>query len=361
VFDVVILGAGPAGSAAAIELSRAGRRVLLMDRQNFPRTKVCGGCLTGPAAAHLAHLLGPTRNRPGIPGRRITFVIGSYRLSCDPKGTTWMAPRAELDGRLAETAKEAGAEVWFGTQGALEPTDDDWQVAVGTERIQAEYILLATGLNGLTAKLGIRNVCRSRPMIAQQWVQPLHSSLPPLGCVELHWLRAGYVGLATPSADGCVVAIACDSRCAANESAFDGLRRMNPGAEIWNSLSAHAPRCFGAKGTAGFPWIPDRLGDANVILIGDAAGYAEPYSGEGIGQAMVSARCAAQAVLEGKDVLHAYGALMRRNHQRIVRRTRWVRAVLRSSIVQYIASKRPVLPQPWLSRLVEGVHVKGAW
>src|SRR5262245_14627681 len=99
--DVVIIGAGPAGSAAAIELSRAGRRVILIERKTFPRAKVCGGCLSGPAAARLKQLLGPNAKPPGIPGSQVSFVIGSYRLTCHPEGTTWMVSRAEMDARLA--------------------------------------------------------------------------------------------------------------------------------------------------------------------------------------------------------------------------------------------------------------------
>ena len=355
--DVAIIGAGPAGSAAAIELARAGRSVLLIDGKTFPRTKVCGGCLSGPATTRFKQLLGPGRDLPGVPGARISFVIGSYRLSVDPDGATWMVPRAEMDAALAAAAEEAGAQSSFGRAATLEQTDGRWDVIVGTERIRAGVVLVATGLSGLPKTLGIRNRCPSRPMVAQQWIQPAEPSLPALGHVELHWLREGYVGLATSDADTCVVAIGCDRPDAVGESAWDRLRRLNPKAEIWDLLSADAPRRYGARGTAGFPWIPDALSDRNVLLIGDAAGYAEPYSGEGIGQAMCSAACAAEAILAGGDISAQYARLMRRHHQRIVRRTQWVRTVLRSGIVQYIASKRPMLPRQWLSRLVEGVHV----
>ncbi len=356
--DVAIIGAGPAGSAAAIELARAGRSVLLIDGKTFPRAKVCGGCLSGSATTRFKQLLGPGRDLPGVPGARISFVIGSYRLTVDPNGATWMVPRAEMDAALAAAAEEAGATTSFGRAATLEQADERWDVIVGTERVRAGVVLVAAGLSALPRTLGIRNRCPSHPMVAQQWIQPAGPSLPALGHVELHWLREGYVGLATPDTDMCVVAIGCDRPDTAGESAWDRLRRLNPKAEIWEMLSADAPRRYAARGTAGFPWIPDALSDRNVLLIGDAAGYAEPYSGEGIGQAMCSAACAARAVLEGGDIAARYAGLMRRHHQRIVRRTQWVRAVLRSEFVQYIASKRPMLPRQWLSRLVESVHVR---
>lgn len=356
--DVAIIGAGPAGSAAAIELARAGRSVLLIDAKTFPRSKVCGGCLSGSATARFKQLLGPDRDIPGVPGAQISFVIGSYRLTVDPHGATWMVARAEMDAALAAAAADAGARTAFGESATLVWADERWDVLLGSERVRANVVLLASGLGGLPRQLGIRNLCPSRPMVAQQWIQPAGSDLPPLAHVELHWLRDGYVGLATPHADTCVVAIGCDRPDTAGESAWDRLRRLNPKAKIWDILSADAPREYGARGTAGFPWLPDTLSNANALLIGDAAGYAEPYSGEGIGQAMCSAACAAQAVLANGNIAADYADLMHRRHRRIVRRTRWLRTVLRSEAVQYLASKRPLLPRRWLSRLVEGVHVR---
>jgi len=357
--DVAIIGAGPAGASAAIELARAGRRVILLDKKQFPRTKVCGGCLSGPAAARLKLLLGPDREPPGVPGCQISFVIGSYRLTCDSAGATWMVPRADMDAALADAAAEAGADIRYGSAASIEKSERGWDVLLGTERIQADWVLVATGLSGLPAKMGIRNSATGSSMIAQQWIQPARSSLPSLGNVELHWLRGGYVGLATPHPSECCVALACDAPETSHESAYERLQRLNPDSSLWDVLPADAPRRYGARGTAGFPWVPNCLGDHNALLIGDAAGYAEPYSGEGIGQAMCSASCAAQAILTGGDVHAAYARLMQRFHGRIVRRTRWVRAVLRLPLVHYIASKRPVLPRQWLTSLVKRVHVTG--
>jgi len=355
-FDVVIVGAGPAGSAAAIELARNGRRVLVIERMHFPRPKVCGGCLSGLGAAYLRSLLGANTKLPGRPTRSVTFVAGRLRLTCHPDGATWMAARAELDQSLATTAQNEGAIYRFGTAAALQLENDQWCLRIGHERIRPPLVLLASGLGGLVQHVGIQGKNVGAPMIAQQWVQPADRPLPQLGEVELHWLRGGYVGLATPLPGECVVALAARVSSLQGISAFDRLRRLNPDAPIMKALSHDAPRRFSARGTAGFPWLPERLGDRNLLLVGDAAGYAEPYSGEGIGQALRSGACAAAAVLEDRDVLEGYSARMRSN-RRTFWRARLVSRVLEFPGVHALASNCPVMPRELLTRLVARMHV----
>jgi flavin-dependent dehydrogenase len=175
----------------------------------------------------------------------------------------------------------------------------------------------------------------------------------------LHWLRGGYVGLASPRAGECVVALAAWRSPEAGESAYERLRRLNRDAGLWSVLPDHAPRQYGARGTAGFPWRPRRLGIGNLLLIGDAAGYQEPYTGEGIGLALVSAECATAAILSDGDILAGYRERMRRNHHPVVRRARWLGRLLHMPLVSRLAAMPPMLPQGLLARLVHHVHVKG--
>jgi len=359
-FDVAIIGAGPAGSAAAIELARAGRRTILIEKKHFPREKVCGGCLSGPATARLRQLLGPERPLPGVGVTEATLVIGSYRLTCRPNGTTRMVPRSVLDACLAEAAAAAGAQVRYGSPASLERGSAGWEVVLGDERILAGTVLIACGLSGLPHRLGIQARESRRRLIGQMWFQPAEPPLPPIGCIELHWLRGGYVGLATPEADRCVVAIAVDAAEHSTGHVFEYLRQRNPQASIWGILPPDGPRRFNAIGTAGFPWMPERLGVDNVLLVGDAAGFEEPYTGEGIGQAMRSAACAVRAILEDGKPLGRYTALMRGRHRAVMRRTRRVRRLLDLPLTHYLAQRWPVLPRGLLSRLMEQIHVKGA-
>lgn len=396
--DVAIVGAGPAGASAAIRLVRAGQRVVLIDRKPFPREKICGGCLSGPALNHLEKLLGSARPLPGIEGTRITFTIGRYRLNCRPAGRTRIVDRAEFDTLLVREALRAGAEGLFGNAATILPNKcvresrvklpagktgvaSPFTVRVAGREVRANTILVATGVGGLAAKLVEGAPTRPSGMFAQRWVQPSGPGLPAPGEVELHWLAGGYVGLASPRPGEVVVALAAKRgrearvrslrracrashekkhRDEAPQNAFGRLRGLNPDAAIWELLPADAPRRFQARGSAGFPWKPRSLGFGNVLLVGDAAGYEEPYTGEGIGLALLSGICAAGAILAGGNILADYSGLMTRYHEPIARRTRWISRGLQMPFLGWLAGIRPILPQTVLARLVERVHVKGA-
>ena len=113
-WDVIVVGAGPAGSVTARELARRGRRVLLVDKAIFPRMKVCGCCLNSAAIRTLerlglAHVL-----EGAIPLDRVRIAAGARSADVNlPRGMA--LSREVLDARLVEAAIEAGAEFRPGT------------------------------------------------------------------------------------------------------------------------------------------------------------------------------------------------------------------------------------------------------
>ncbi len=156
-----------------------------------------------------------------------------------------------------------------------------------------------------------------------------------------------------------MVALAAENAGATNESVLERLRRLNPHNRVWEGIPPDATRRYRAKGIGGFPWRPDALGAGNVLLIGDAAGYEEPFTGEGIGQALCSGAWAAEVTIGGDDVLRRYTLGMRRYHRVSHLRLRLVARLLRGRAVQHLASRRPVLPRAPFLRLIEHVHARG--
>lgn len=352
--DVAIVGAGPAGSTAAIRLARAGRRVILVDRATFPRPKVCGGCISGLGAGQLFDLAGSEARPPGRRTAKITFTIGRRRFVVDPRGAGWIVRRDELDAWLVDLAQRSGAMARFGAPAALARDDERWSVRVGDETIDAANILLACGVGAQVLRtFAPARPARPAPMIAQSWSQTRHADAPQPGEIELHWLRGGYIGLASSEPGACVVALACDADTN-SRTPLRFLHDRNPSAPVFDALHDESRRS-GVRGCAGFPWLPARWTDENLLLIGDAAGYAEPFTGEGIGLAMQSAQLAADAILAGKDPARAYTAAMQR-HRRTLLRTRLLRAVLRSPVVHAAARWMPLLPTGWIASAIRRVH-----
>lgn len=173
----------------------------------------------------------------------------------------------------------------------------------------------------------------------------------------MHWLRGGYVGLATASPERCTVALAADLDDSGHGSPWERLRRANRSSPLWALLEPPSPG-ESSGGAAGFPWRPRRIAFGNLLLAGDAAGYEEPFTGEGIGLAMISADCLARAVASGGEVAVDYQRLMRRHHAPIMRRTRLLGSLLRSRLLLWLAHAPRFVPEPLLTRMIEHVHVE---
>ena len=108
-FDVLVVGAGPAGSASAIHLARAGTRVLLADKARFPRDKPCGGGLTGRALKHVPCDVGPVVEHV-VDHLVVRVAYGGKLGRGSGRPLIDMTQRRRLDHHLAEQAAAAGAE-----------------------------------------------------------------------------------------------------------------------------------------------------------------------------------------------------------------------------------------------------------
>jgi geranylgeranyl reductase family protein len=304
-FDVLIVGAGPAGSTAAYRLAKAGATVLLADKARFPRDKPCGGGLTMRAVRQL-----PFSVEPVVEDR-----TKSVRLGLDFKGrferTTeeplvLMTQRSRLDSFLAEQAAQAGAEFQDGTRvNDLELLDDGVRATVNGHQVAATWLFCADGVNGTAARtIGLDG--------GRTYGVALEGNVP-YGIVdedeyrgrlflELANVPGGY-GWVFPKGDHVNVGVGGWER--------EGPRLREHLARFCREYGIPESSLENVRGYR-LPLLHARarLANGRAALLGDAAGLVDPLSGDGIYEAFLSAKLAAEAVVAGD--LDAYDRELRR-------------------------------------------------
>ncbi len=326
-WDAVVIGAGPAGAMAALELARSGVRVLLVEKKRFPRWKVCGACLNGHALAALAAAgLGGLPARSGAIGLRqfhIGFRKRTARLAL-PAGVA--LSRAALDVALTEAAVDAGATYVSETQASVgEIRDGLRQVSLTgsgpSSEIAARVVLVATGLG--TPRLAASSAAATE-------VRP--GSRIGAGCVVAEapaWYGDGTIFMAVGSR-GYVGAVRVEDGSLNIAAALDqALVRQcgTPGrAAVQILAEADFPPIGGLEsthwqGTAPLTRRTTPIAEERLFLLGDAAGYVEPFTGEGIAWALVAGLAVAPLAIrsiEGWDP--SIGAAWSRRYRQLVGR-----------------------------------------
>ena len=292
---MLVVGAGPAGSAAAIHLVRGGARVLLADKASFPRDKPCGGGLTGRALRHA-----PCDVDPVVEHVVDRFVLRArYGRCVTRRGKSpliRMTQRRLLDLHLAEQAAATGADFRDGVRVEdLEVGDDGVAAIVGGSAVRASFVVGADGANGLVARsaeLG-EGIVRGVALEANvRW-----GTLDPAPYRETAWVELGVVpggyGWVFPKGDHANLGVGGwldeGPRLRAHLDQLAREHGLDPGA-LTDVRGHRLPmRRLGASAARG-----------RVLLVGDAAGLVDPLSGDGIYEAFVSARLAADALLAGR-------------------------------------------------------------
>jgi geranylgeranyl reductase family protein len=285
--DVAVIGAGPAGSTAAYRLARAGARVLLLDKARFPRDKPCGGGVTLRAARLLPFSIEPVVE--DVIDRiecRLDYGPHFERRAGAP--LAYMTQRKRLDHFLLERAAEAGAEVREG-------------VTSDARELDAEIVIVADGCNGTSAKqLGLGGEVVHGVALEANF--PYDARYAHTMVLEIASVPGGY-GWIFPKGDHINVGVGGWSSEGPRLRAH--LRRM---------CDAYAIDPESATETRGYR-LPMRRGGGglvrgNAAVIGDAAGLVDPFSGDGMYEAFLSAQLVADAVLAAD--LPSYAAAVER-------------------------------------------------
>lgn len=305
--EVLVVGAGPAGASAALDLARAGAEVLIVDRADFPRPKVCAGGLTQKTIARLAIDVAPvTESRED----RAVFGFGAGRevRAMAPGPIVTMTVRERLDALLLDAACDAGARfVRIAAIDGLEASDDGIALSLADGTVlQTAHLIGADGANSrIRALTGAH--AGFRHAFALEGIVPMSAIAErPSLTLDLGRVPGGY-GWLFPKADHVNV----------------GIGSFAQGAPLSkSSLLDYARDRLGTDRVEGIRGFPLGMGGEHyrpshprVLLAGDAAGMAEALFGEGIHNAVATGRAAAAAILAARrgtapDAATAYAAAL---------------------------------------------------
>ncbi len=335
VVDVAIVGGGPAGASCAAFCAAAGLRTVVIEREKFPREKVCGDCIN-PGCLPILDRLGLTsgvRTWPHAVIDSVDFItVGgrNVRARLPTSGAKiFTVKRSVFDQRLLDRARELGARTHEeATVVALHKTrDGDWKIDFVRDTLRARVLVGADGRNSTVARLCNLLPRPERERIALQAHVPLPCDFG--NRIVLQLLPEGYSGQApvnTEELNLCLVGtaptIASLKTWAENEFSL-------PRDQPWRSITplTRAP-------------VPSR--QENLFFIGDAAQVVEPFTGEGIYYALRSGELAASAIAKiigGDDRKSALDDFIRA-HRAIYRGRLWINKLAREAVLHpSIASK----------------------
>ncbi len=364
-WDVIIIGAGPAGSAAACCMAQLGLQVLLVDAKPFPRRKVCGGCLNQGSITMVRGLLGSEH-----PLWQTALPINCFALSHVGRTLRFDLPagcamdRALLDQSLVNRAMEFGAKFVDSTVAKLlTPLAAMREVELsdsgGTRKINSRVVVLASGLGNRSAGSN-EQLHQQAAASSRVGIEAIVDRFPEhYGGNAIHMSvgREGYVGLTQIAGQRLHVAAAVNRQPLQQIGPAELVNRIlrEAGTPLLEDVAAVAWR-----GTPPLSARAQSIADHRVFLIGDAAGYVEPFTGEGIRWALESgmavAPVVATAVVSWDDALVTqwkqwYAAHILR-HQRLCRRLSWG---LKHPAVRWLADRalrlRPQIAQSVIAQL----------
>ncbi|HKB41792.1 MAG TPA: FAD-dependent monooxygenase [Gemmataceae bacterium] len=375
-WDAIVVGAGPAGALAARQLALAGVDVLLVDRAPFPRWKVCGCCLSVAALETLRSvgLGGLVERCGGVPLARVCLgVAGRSALLQLPGGRS--LSREVFDAALVESAVSAGVSFLPLTQARAPLTPNPFSPrGEGRKKVPSplggegrvrgvalrrlllrqrdretnattRLLLAADGLNGsvLSREPGCEPVVRPGSRIGAAAMAESVPSFFAEGTIYMACGEGGYVGLVRLEDGRLDVAAALDPWLIRRHGGLAGSVAAILGGIGWPVVPRLAELSW--RGTPALTRRPSCLAGPRFFVLGDAAGYVEPFTGEGIAWALASAVALAPLAVEA---VRDWRPELARDWQALHRRVFGPRRRLCSAVTR-------VLRWPRLVRLLVGM------
>jgi flavin-dependent dehydrogenase len=309
-FDLIVIGGGPAGTAAAITAARAGASVLLLEHGRLPRHKVCGEFVSAEALALLRALLelqaAVVDQAPRIPAARIFLDSRQLRAAVDPPAAS--ISRRDLDLALWCAAERAGVETRAQTPAQQVSGAAPFLVQTAQGSVPARSVIDASGR---WSTLRPRSLPQGRKWLGLK--SHFREAEPPAS-VDLYFFRGGYCGVQPVGQE--VINVSAMVRAEAATS-LPGVFALHPALALrsagWQpagEVVTTSPLLFQA---------PEPLRNT-VLLAGDAAGFIDPFVGDGIALALRSGAAAAQALLpfwRGEIPLPAAALAYRQSYRRM--------------------------------------------
>ncbi|MEO6120256.1 MAG: FAD-dependent monooxygenase [Terriglobales bacterium] len=286
-FDIAVIGGGPAGTAAAITAALAGSKVLLLDRDSFPRAKVCGEFVSAESLALLGRLLGEAHplltETAAIAAGRL-FLGGSItETHIEPFARS--IPRYELDHALWQAAEAAGASARSGESVAEVQGDGPFTIVTEKGKYEARALINASGrwsgvLRALQAPAG------------QKWIgiKAHYAAESAAKTVDLYFFRRGYCGV-QPVSEGVlnVCAMVRSDVATSLEEVMEQHSALQMRSLEWSRVTEPVV-------TAPLLHEPPTPLTGQVLNVGDAAGFIDPFLGDGISLALQTGARAAEAL-----------------------------------------------------------------
>jgi flavin-dependent dehydrogenase len=283
--DLIVVGAGPAGSACAITAARAGAKVLLLEKDHFPRQKVCGEFVSPESLGLLHGFLddGRFQSCPNVVSSRIFLDNKTLVIPVSP--TAQSIPRFDLDPALFAAARNAGVTACEGVAVQEVQRNEVFHVRTTEITYDARAVVNATGR---WSKLTQFDVAEKEKWIGLK----AHFTEPsPPQAVDLYFFSGGYCGV-TPVGENSINACAMVRADAAHtlEDVFTKEPRLFQRTRAWQAL-------FPTVTTSPLYFREPETQFEGMFLAGDASGFIDPFAGDGISLALQSGTLAAQSIV----------------------------------------------------------------